>query len=738
MLGLLASSLLTRHGSSEAPPQRAPRIGHQLAPAPLLASLRGRSAASGGTATAAVRLLSSQEPATSERQHRRRPWRRRGAAAGARQFSGLDDVPFGPGRVITVSADSRSMAGGPAARRVVEVSRPGRRDESRALATRSAAAAGKKRVLILISDTGGGHRASAEALEAAMEREAPGRLDVAIVDVWTQYGAFPFNKFVPSYRLAAKYPNVLWRSCYFATSFPPLMAALNLQHRLTCSRGFAQHVPLSVLARFDEKRRRRVPFATVVTDLGSAHRTWFDKRVDACFVPSDAVRQLAGRQLAAELQLSTDRKTVLIVGGGDGVGSLEGIVKSLASEAGKKCPGETQLVVVCGKNARLQHKLERQRWEGVDVCARGFTSRMSDYMEVADCIVTKAGPGTVAEAAIRGLPTMLSSFLPGQEAGNVPFVVESGFGEYSANPRKIALTVTGWLQDATKLEAMSEAAARAGQPHSSGTIAIASDLQYEKPTVERLRHGDAEAFRFDRYQSPAAVKAAFDGCRSRRSFRTHEASDGRRGLVSSTRLGGDWVLAESEQLAPACTAEEVLRAYLTGSLQKEWNADKVSRVAFSRAASPERGRYYRQDIELRSVRVIRSRTGPMSYSQTISVDKARKPFEALSVYVGLQQVGPDVRIYAAGVFRVNRRVVPNLVVFDASGIAGDMAGKGTLWLAGHFERRRVAAAAAAVAREARGGAGGAASRRWAGAVRFLRGRVNGGAASSEGECGRRT
>ena len=37
---------------------------------------------------------------------------------------------------------------------------------------------------------------------------------------------------------------------------------------------------------------------------------------------------------------------------------------------------------------------------------------------------------------------------------------------------------------------------------------------------------------------------------------------------------------------------------------------------------------------------------------------------------------------AAGVFEVNRRVVPNLLIFDASGIAGDMAGKGTLWLAG--------------------------------------------------------
>ena len=87
----------------------------------------------------------------------------------------------------------------------------------------------------------------------------------------------------------------------------------------------------------------------------------------------------------------------------------------------------------------------------------------------------------------------------------------------------------------------------------------------------------------------------------------------------------------------------------------------------------------------------------MSYSQTIAIDRigkhnycahvqldpnlpasARKPFESLNVYVGLEQRGDDVHIYAAGVFEVNRRVVPNLIVFDASGIAGDMAGKGRL------------------------------------------------------------
>jgi len=56
--------------------------------------------------------------------------------------------------------------------------------------------------------------------------------------------------------------------------------------------------------------------------------------------------------------------------------------------------------------------------------------------------------------------------------------------------------------------------------------------------------------------------------------------------------------------------------------------------------------------------------------------------------VGLEQNGDDVNIYAGGIMKVNRKVVPNLIVFDASGIAGSMAGKGTLWLAAHFEEKR--------------------------------------------------
>ena len=65
----------------------------------------------------------------------------------------------------------------------------------------------------------------------------------------------------------------------------------------------------------------------------------------------------------------------------------------------------------------------------------------------------------------------------------------------------------------------------------------------------------------------------------------------------------------------------------------------------------------------------------------------KKPFDSLFVYVNLQQNEENVDIYACGLMQVNRDVVPNLIIFDASGIAGSMAGKGTLWLAGYFDER---------------------------------------------------
>ena len=171
---------------------------------------------------------------------------------------------------------------------------------------------GKKKVLMLISDTGGGHRASAHALEAAMLKEMD--MEVKVVDVWTEYGRFPWNKMAAGYPFCCKYPAI-WKAMYYTTI--GLEVPTDILWRLQCGSGFkrciggfdpdmvvslhplCQNLPLKVMDTIAKEKGlpgRTAPFATVCTDLGSAHPSWFDKRVDLCFVASEAVRKVAGRR----------------------------------------------------------------------------------------------------------------------------------------------------------------------------------------------------------------------------------------------------------------------------------------------------------------------------------------------------------------------------------------------------------------------------------------------------------
>jgi 1,2-diacylglycerol 3-beta-galactosyltransferase len=126
--------------------------------------------------------------------------------------------------------------------------------------------------------------------------------------------------------------------------------------------------------------------------------------------------------------------------------------------------GEYQMIVVCGKNEVVQKQLKSRQWpSNVNVVVNGFVANMDDWMVAADLMVTKAGPGTIAEAAIVGLPCMLSGFLPGQEEGNVPYVINAGYGDFSRDPTKISAKVTEWLGDAELVAKMSAAASLCGE-----------------------------------------------------------------------------------------------------------------------------------------------------------------------------------------------------------------------------------------------------------------------------------
>ena len=383
---------------------------------------------------------------------------------------------------------------------------------------------------MLISDTGGGHRASANALRDMMEELRPEEVDVKVVDIWTEYGSWPHNKMAAGYPWLCKH-RFFWRLMYFASVNRFSEFQWYWLTRFQCGGKFkrcieeyapdlvvslhplCQNLPLRNLKTLRREGKlgvdRKVPFATICTDLGGAHPSWFRSEVDVTFVASDSVRRLARRrgvpkgkliqhglpvrrdfwrpsvskertkEQFAALGLQPHKKTVLIVGGGDGVGSLGAIVDAIASRVARDLPkGEVQVIALCGKNKDLARQLTAQSessnngaWDGVHVEVRGFTSEISAFMDVADVLVTKAGPGTIAEAAIRALPTLISSFLPGQEAGNVKFVVDQGWGEFAPRPARIGKRVSAWLTDEKLLERMQTAARAVAAPQATRLIA---------------------------------------------------------------------------------------------------------------------------------------------------------------------------------------------------------------------------------------------------------------------------
>jgi 1,2-diacylglycerol 3-beta-galactosyltransferase len=84
---------------------------------------------------------------------------------------------------------------------------------------------------------GGGHKASAKAIQAALDELYPGKFYCEITDIWTDYGSWPFNTFVEGYQWAAK--NMwAWRMLYYYGAFPPTQFLTQKSADLRCFANF--------------------------------------------------------------------------------------------------------------------------------------------------------------------------------------------------------------------------------------------------------------------------------------------------------------------------------------------------------------------------------------------------------------------------------------------------------------------------------------------------------------------
>jgi 1,2-diacylglycerol 3-beta-galactosyltransferase len=169
--------------------------------------------------------------------------------------------------------------------------------------------------------------------------------------------------------------------------------------------------------------------------------------------------------LRKKLGWAQDRPVVLLVGGGDGMGPLAKTARAI-EESGLN----VTLVIVCGRNQKLKESLEAQQWNH-PVYIYGFTRDMPDFMRASDYIVTKAGPGTIAEALNAQLPIILYAKLPGQEDGNVTFVQDEGAGVWAPKPQDVVRALTYWISHPEERQKIVENCRRAGKPEAARTIA---------------------------------------------------------------------------------------------------------------------------------------------------------------------------------------------------------------------------------------------------------------------------
>ncbi|KAH0646622.1 hypothetical protein KY284_034506 [Solanum tuberosum] len=175
---------------------------------------------------------------------------------------------------------------------------------------------------------------------------------------------------------------------------------------------------------------------------------------------------------------------VLLMGSGEGMGPIEATARALADALFNERLGEPigQVLVICGWNKKLADRLNSVEWKNL-IQVKGFVTKMEECMGVCDCIITKreddirltskerketselAGPGTIAEPMIRGLTIILNGNIVGQEAGNVPHVIENRCGKFSKSSKEMAKIVGesfGPRQD--ELKVMSLNALRLAKP----------------------------------------------------------------------------------------------------------------------------------------------------------------------------------------------------------------------------------------------------------------------------------
>jgi UDP-N-acetylglucosamine:LPS N-acetylglucosamine transferase len=358
------------------------------------------------------------------------------------------------------------------------------------------------KALVMYSRVGGGHLSAARALTA--ELEATGRCAARPVDVYVDCGRFPVTRFPAIYAYLARSHPRLWSLVYHGSGSsrklnpswvvgPFLRKGLGELMQSECPDLVIGVLPAinEVLAGASASVGARLE--VVLTDWHAVHQFWQAPGVSYYTVPTESARvdcirygaspdavDVVGipvrREFATPAQpdrqrylgsigLDPDRFTILAMVGAEGSPRA---LRNLAALA--RSDLEAQLVVVCGRSRALRARIETLPAR-IPVRTLGFVETISGLMRSADVLVTKAGGLTLAEAFCCGMPVVIHDVLPGQEAGNLEYMLEHGAAAYVTTPGSLVQTIAMLAAEPVRRQQLAACGARLARPNAARDIA---------------------------------------------------------------------------------------------------------------------------------------------------------------------------------------------------------------------------------------------------------------------------
>ena len=337
-------------------------------------------------------------------------------------------------------------------------------------------------------DAGGGHRSAALALQAVIAGEGYG-WDVRLVNLQDILDPLDVFRKLTGIRLEDIYNLLLAKGWTLGSAhlLPMMHGVIRVYHSSQVkllTEFWGKRPPdmvVSLVPNFNralfqslQKAVPHVPFVSVLTDLADyPPHFWMEKQPEQYFIcgtpqaleqtrrighPAERAFLVSGMILRPQfyetnpnpevtpedraegrrrLGLYPDLPTGLVLFGGEGSNTMYAIAERLGNS-----PVDQQLIMICGRNAKLRERLGRSKTRN-RLHIEGFTKEIPRFMRLSDFFVGKPGPGSISEAIQMNLPVIVESnswTLP-QERYNAEWVREQGVGIVLGNFRGIEAAV---------------------------------------------------------------------------------------------------------------------------------------------------------------------------------------------------------------------------------------------------------------------------------------------------------